>query len=108
MEIHSIINKLLLLGLEIHTRSDDGFTPLMAAALAVTQSAFKMLLRRRANVSLKDNKVCLLHWAVQGGDTYIINTILSLGLETDSRNNDSVTPLMSAALRISIVDTQQC
>ena len=63
---------------------DDGFTPLMAAALAGKQSAFEMLLRLGANVSLKDNKgVCLLHWAVQGGDTCIINTMLSLGLETD-------------------------
>lgn len=51
----SIINKLLSLGLEIDTRSDNGFTPLMAAALAGKQSAFKMLLRHGANVSLKDN-----------------------------------------------------
>ena len=51
----SNINKLLSLGLEIDTRSDDGFTPLMAAALAGKQSAFKMLLRHGANVSLKDN-----------------------------------------------------
>lgn len=59
-----------------------------------------MLLRLGANVSSKDNKgVCLLHWAVQGGDTCIINTMLSLGLETDSRNNDGVTPLIRAALR---------
>lgn len=95
----SIINKPLLLGLEIDTRSDDGFTPLMAAALVGKQSAFKMLLRHEANVSLKDNKgVCLLHWAVQGEDTCIINTMLSLGLETDSRNNDGVTPLLRAAL----------
>lgn len=72
----------------------------MAAALAGKQSALKMLLRRGANLSLKDNKgVCLLHWAVKGGDTYIINTMLSLGLSTDSRNNDGVTPLMRAALR---------
>lgn len=49
------INKLLSLGLEIDTRSDDGFTPLMPAALAGKQSAFKMLLRHGANVSLKDN-----------------------------------------------------
>ena len=56
----------------------------MAAALAGKQSAFEMLLRLGANVSLKDNKgVCLLHWAVQGGDTCIINTMPSLGLETD-------------------------
>ena len=72
----------------------------MVAALAGKQSAFEMLLRLGANVSLKDNKaVCLLHLAVQGGDTCIIDTMLSLGLETDSSNNDGVTPLMRAALR---------
>ena len=41
---------------------------------------------------------CLLHFAANGENTSIINELLSLGLDIDSRDNGGVTPLMTAAL----------
>ena len=62
------------------------------------QSAFEMLIQNGADPSLKDNDGCsLLHCAVKGGNTTIINKLLSVGVAIDSRNDDDVTPLMCAA-----------
>lgn len=84
----SIVNELLSLGLERDSRNTYGVTPLMAAVCCGKQSTFELLLKHWADASLKDNLGnCLLHWAAQGGDTSIINKMLQLGLDVDSRNN---------------------
>ena len=62
------------------------------------QTAFKMLIQNGADPSLKHNNgFSLLDFAEQGGNTSIINKLLSLGLDVDSRNNAGATPLMVAA-----------
>ena len=89
---------MLSLGLETDSRNNDGVTPLMRAALRGKQSAFQVLIPNGADLTLKDNNGCsLLHKATQGGNTSIVNELLSLGLERDSRNTKSygVTPLMA-------------
>ena len=69
----------------------------MRAALRGKQSAFQVLIQNGADLTLKDNNGCsLLHKATQGGNTSIVNELLSLGLERDSRNTYGVTPLMPA------------
>ena len=88
---------MLSLGLETDSRNNDGITPLMRAALRGKQSAFQVLIQNGADLTLKDNNGCsLLHKATQGGNTSIVNELLSLGLERDSRNTYGVTPLMPA------------
>ena len=89
----SIINKLLSLGLDVDSRNNAGATPLMVAAYCDKQNAFKMLIQNGADPSLKDKNGFrrLLHSAAQGRNTSIINKLLSLGLDVDSRSNDGVT-----------------
>ena len=71
----------------------------MYAAESSKEVAFQMLIQKGANASLKDNKgSSLLHRAATGGNTSIINKLLSLGLEIDTRSNDGFTPLMAAQL----------
>ena len=83
-----IINKLISLGLDIDSRTNGGVTPLMAAAEQDKQNAFEILIQNGADPSLKiDNGCSLLHFAAQGGNTFIINKLLSLGLDIDSRTN---------------------
>ena len=85
----SIIDSVLSLGLKIDFGKDLSVTPLMTAANRGHQSAFEMLLQQGADAFLKcDHGNCLLHFAAQGGNTSIIDKLLSLSLETDSRNND--------------------
>ena len=75
----SIINKLFLLGLDVDSRSSTGVTPLMTAALGGKKGAFEMLLQRGADPSLKDSDgVWVLHFAVEGEDTFIINKLCYL------------------------------
>ena len=95
----SIINKLLSLGLDIDSRDTQGATPLMYAAAFDKQSAFQLLIEKGADPSLKaDKEFSLLHCAVQGGNPSIINKLLSLGLDIDSRSGPfDRTPLMCAA-----------
>ena len=71
----------------------------MQTALYGQQFAFQMLLQNGADPSLKDNGgFSLLYYAAEGGNTSIINELLSLGLDIDSRRNNGVTPLMTAAM----------
>ena len=95
----SIINKLLSLGLDVDSRGTQGATPLMFAAAFDKQSAFQVLIESGADPSLKaDKELSLLHCAVQGGNTSIINKLSSLGLDIDSRSGGfNRTPLMCAA-----------
>ena len=95
----SIMNKLLSLGLDIDSRDTQGATPLMYAAAFDKQSAFQLLIENGADPSLKADKAfSLLHYAVYGGNPSIINKLLSLGLDIDSRNGYlDRTPLMWAA-----------
>ena len=74
----SIINKLLSLGLDVDSRTNSGVIPLMTAASRYKQNAFEMLIQNGADPSLKDNRgFSVLHSAVQGGNTFIINKLLS-------------------------------
>ena len=71
----------------------------MQTALNGQQGAFQMLLQNGADPSLKDNGgFNLLYYPAEGGNTSIINELLSLGLDIDSRRNNGVTPLMTAAM----------
>ena len=93
-----IIEKLLSLGLDIDSRRSDGATPLMIAAFCGRLDAFSVLIERRSDPTLKSNNGdTLLHYAAQGDNGVIIEKLLSLGLDIDSRRSDGATPLMIAA-----------
>ena len=63
------------------------------------QNAFDILIHNGADPSLEDiDESSLIHSAAEGGNTSIIIKLLSPGLDVDSRNNDGVTPLMTAAI----------
>ena len=61
------------------------------------QNAFEMLIQNGADPSLNDNGgFSLLHSAAQGGNTSIINKLLSLGLDVDLKDLYGKTPLIIA------------
>ena len=69
---------------------------------------FELLLQYGADASLKNNlDNCLLHGAAQGGDTTIINKMLRLGLDVDSRNNAGATSLMKVVYSSKEIAFQQ-
>ena len=69
----------------------------MTAASCDKQNAFQMLIKSGADASLKDNEgFSLLHFAAQGGNTSIINKLLSLGLDIHLKDVYGKTPLTRA------------
>ena len=93
-----IIELLVSQGFNVDSRDKDGVTPLMLSALYDKPSAFQLLLQKRADPCLKGNNgSSLLHYATQGENTSIMNNLLSLGLDIDSRDTQGATPLMYAA-----------
>ena len=70
---------------------------LINAADQDKQNAFEMLIQNGADPSLKNNGgSSLLHFAAQGGNTSIINKLLSLGLDVDLKDLYGKTPLIIA------------
>ena len=65
----------------------------MYAAECPQQRAFQMLMQNGADPFLKDKDgSSLLHCAAQGGNISIINELLSLGLQIDSKDLSGKTP----------------
>ena len=69
----------------------------MTAAINDKQNAFDILIQNGADPSFKDNDgVSVLHCAAEGGNTSIINKLLSLGLDIKLRDVYGVSPLTRA------------
>ena len=64
------------------------------AAINDKQNAFDILIQNGADPSFKDNDgISVLHCAAEGGNTSIINKLLSLGLDINLKDVHGVTPL---------------
>ena len=83
----------------IESKTSNGFTPLMVAALHGELLAVKWFLERGATVACKDYRGWnTLHRAAEGGDTDIISLIHTHLPNIDSKTREGDTPLMLAAL----------
>ncbi|XP_068693983.1 uncharacterized protein [Montipora foliosa] len=93
----TLIENLLSLGLDINSRENYGDTPLMKAAYRSRENAFSLLIERGADPALTDNRgQSALHWAARGGSKIIIEKLLSLRLDINSKTSSGETPLMLA------------
>ena len=83
---------------DIDSRSYDGLTPLMLAAVTGKLLAARWFLKKGAAATCEDNKGWnSLHFAAEGGDSEVISLIHTHVLDIDSRSRDGLTPLMLAA-----------
>ncbi|KAL9961098.1 hypothetical protein ACROYT_G029980 [Oculina patagonica] len=81
----------------IDSINNKGVTPLMLAANNDKLQAVEYLLAKGADPSLEDNIGWnSLHSASLGGNTAVIEKILSYGVDIESRTKDGSTPLMVA------------
>ena len=82
----------------IESKTSNGFTPLMVAALHGELLAVKWFLEKGATVACKDYRGWnTLHRAAEGGDTDIISLIHTHLPNIDSKTGEGDTPLMLAA-----------
>ncbi|XP_048243258.1 uncharacterized protein LOC124111218 isoform X3 [Haliotis rufescens] len=80
-----------------NTRGQDGHTPVMATACHGHQSVFDLLVSRKADLTLLDDHGdSLLHHACEGGNTAIVQHVLSPS-NINTRGQDGHTPVMVAA-----------
>ena len=96
----AVIEQLLSV-VDINSRDDEGNTPLMVAAACANVQAVNYLLEKDADLLLTGKSGwSLLHFASQGGNVAIIETILSKGLDIDIKDNcgTGLTPLAVAIL----------
>ena len=86
--------------LNIESKTSQGRTPLMMAALGGKLQAVKWFLEKGATVNCDDNRGWnTLHFAAEGGDTDIIDLIHTHLPNVDSKTNEGYTPLMVAAFK---------
>ncbi|XP_048248982.1 serine/threonine-protein phosphatase 6 regulatory ankyrin repeat subunit B-like isoform X2 [Haliotis rufescens] len=83
--------------LNVNTRGQNGWTPLMMAAMKGHQSVFDLLVSKDADLTLVDNNGdSLLHDACFGGNIAIVQYLLS-PLNVNTRGKNEWTPVMVAA-----------
>src|SRR5206468_2275366 len=92
----NIVLQLLLEGLAVDTRIEDGVTPLMLAAAAGHAEIVKLLLDYGADLAARDdeNNTALL-FAVQGGYSEVVQVLLDAGA---ARDDEAVRVLFEPSL----------
>ena len=95
-----VILRLLSFGVDIDSRDDEGHTSLMCAAALAKSQAVNCFLEKGADPTLTaSNGWSLLHFACQGGNTTIIETFLSRGLDVNIKDTyRGLTPLAVSIL----------
>ena len=83
----------------IDSRSAEGLTPLMLAAVTGKPRAVKWFLEKGANATCEDNRGWnSLHSAAEGGDPEVISLIHTHVPNIDLRSAEGLAPLMLAAV----------
>ncbi|XP_071084544.1 ankyrin repeat and KH domain-containing protein 1-like [Haliotis cracherodii] len=83
----------------INTRGQNGWTPVMMAAVNGHQSVFELLVSKNADLTLVDNDSnSLLHLACNGGNTAIVQNLVSPS-NVNTRGQEGWTPVMMAAFK---------
>ncbi|XP_071088855.1 uncharacterized protein [Haliotis cracherodii] len=81
----------------INTRGQDGHTPVMVAACQGHKSVFDLLVSKKADLTLVDDHGdSLLHYACGGGNTAMVQHVLSHS-NINTRGQYELTPVMIAA-----------
>ncbi|XP_048239677.1 uncharacterized protein LOC124137298 [Haliotis rufescens] len=83
----------------INTRGQNGWTPIMIAAVKGHQSVFDLLLSKQADLSVVDNNGdSLLHLACAGGNNSIVSQLVSPS-NINTGGQHGLTPIMRAAVK---------
>ncbi|XP_048248984.1 serine/threonine-protein phosphatase 6 regulatory ankyrin repeat subunit B-like [Haliotis rufescens] len=81
----------------VNTRGQNGWTPVMMAVMKGHQSVFDLLVSKHADLTLVENNGdSLLHFACVGGDTAIVQYLVSPS-NVNTRGQNGWTPVMMAA-----------
>ncbi|XP_071099011.1 uncharacterized protein [Haliotis cracherodii] len=89
---------LLLPQFDINSRGNNGWTPVMCAAVSGVESVFQLLVSQGADLTLRDDyNNHVFHLACEGGNISIVKHLLS-GTDINCLGNHGITAIMIAAL----------
>ena len=95
-------------GVDVDTRDERGWTPLMVSSFYGREEIALMLIRRGANVHAKDKGgYGPLHWAAFNGHSNVVKLLLEKGADANVLSNHGWTPLLQAATRGHLIATAQ-
>ncbi|MBI4937627.1 MAG: ankyrin repeat domain-containing protein [Nitrosomonadales bacterium] len=87
-------------GVDINTRDERGWTPLMISSFNGSEEIAELLIRSGADINAKDNAgYGPMHWAAFNGFHKVIRLLLEKGASPNAQSNFGWTPLMQAATR---------
>ncbi|MBI5659101.1 MAG: ankyrin repeat domain-containing protein [Nitrosomonadales bacterium] len=87
-------------GVDINTRDERGWTPLMISSFNGNEEIAELLVRSGADVHAKDNAgYGPMHWAAFNGFHKVIRLLLEKGANANAQSNFGWSPLMQASTR---------
>lgn len=87
-------------GVDIDTRDERGWTPLMVSSFNGKEEVALLLIRSGADVHAKDTAgYGPLHWAAFNGYSSVVKLLLEKRADANARSNHGWTPLLQAATR---------
>lgn len=96
----AVVAMFLASGVDINTRDERGWTPLMISSFNGDEEIVELLIRSGADVHARDAAgYGPLHWAAFNGYHRVIKLLIDKGANPDTQSNFGWTPLMQAAAR---------
>ncbi len=87
-------------GMDVDTRDDRGWTPLMVSAFNGNEEMALLLIRCGADINAKDKAgYGPLHWASFNGYSNVVKLLIEKGANPNALSNHGWTPLLQAATR---------
>jgi ankyrin repeat protein len=97
---HNAVLLFLSSGVDIDTRDEHGWTPLMVSTFNGKEEVALLLIRSGADVRAKDTAgYGPLHWAAFNGYSRVVKLLVEKRANENERSNHGLTPLLQAASR---------
>lgn len=104
----NVVELFLSSGIDIDTRDERGWTPLMVSAFNGKEEVALLLIRSGADIHAKDTAgYGPLHWAAFNGYSNVVKLLLDKRADVNARSNHGWTPLLQAATRDHLVAAGQ-
>lgn len=99
-----MVQQALLSGVDLESRDERNWTPLMISAFNGNEKLAMVLICKGANIHPRDkNGYTALHWTAYNGFDKVVDLLIREGAEVNARSDYGWTPLMQAATRGHVV-----
>lgn len=96
----SAILLFLASGVDVNSRDERGWTPLMISSFNGNEEIAELLIRSGADINAKDNAgYGPMHWAAFNGFDKVVKLLIGKGANPNAQSNFGWTPVMQAATR---------